>query len=126
MPPSYNHFQNAQEEFWKAVLESFEESDITDFRTFFIPLFFIPEDVSVHSSEHPINKYGRNVSISTNMDALRSTITEDFDVDSCPDNLLEYMFEEEDHDIYEALAEMIRKYKELGNYLRNDDSSDSD
>lgn len=127
MPPTYNHFQDAQEEFWKAVLECFEESEITDFRKFFVPLFFLPDDMSVHSSSHPINKFGSNATISSNMDTLRSTITDDFDTDSCPSNLLQYMFENEDHDIYEALVKMIRRYKELGIYLRGDDSSsDSD
>jgi hypothetical protein len=124
MPITYNHFQNAQEEFWKAVLDCFDESSIVEFRKFLVPLFYLPDEheyVSVHSSSHPINKYGRNVNTTTNMEALRITITDELDSDDVyPSDLLRYMFEETDHPIYEALAVMIGKYRQLGNYLRGD------
>ena len=123
MPTSYNEFQDKQEEFWKAVLEHFEESDISDFRKFFVPLFYLPDDVEVSDSSHPVNLYGADRSADENIDQLRTKITDDFD--SCPGQLLRYMFEEEDHDIYEALVAMIRTYKDVGNTLRSSSSSSS-
>ena len=123
MPATYNEFQDKQEEFWKAVLEHFEESDIYDFRKFFVSLFYLPDDVEVDDSSHPVNLYGADRSTSENIDQLRSKITDD--CDSCPGQLLRCMFEEEDHAIYEALNAMIRTYRDMGNTLR-DESSDSD
>jgi hypothetical protein len=127
MPVSYNHFQNAQEEFWKAVLNVFDESEILEFRKFFVPLFYLPDDdVSIYSSSHPLNKYGRNVNTTTNMEALRITILDECESDAYPSNMIRCMFEDTDHPIYEALKEMLSKYKRLGNYLRGDSESDSD
>jgi hypothetical protein len=45
--------------------------------------------------------------------------------DSCPGQLLRYMFEEEDHAIYELLFAMMITYKNLGNTLRSHHSSNS-
>jgi hypothetical protein len=124
MPTTYNEFQDKQEEFWKAVLEHFEESEIYDFRKFFVPLFYLPGDVEVSDSSHPVNLYGADRANSENVDQLRSKITDD--CDSCPGQLLSYMFEDEDHAIYEALIAMIRTYKYLGNTLRSSSESSSD
>ena len=124
MPTTYNEFQDKQEEFWKAVLVHFEESEITDFRKFFVPLFYLPDDVNVSDSSHPVNLYGADRATSENIDELRTKITSDFP--DCPGQLLRYMFEEEDHAIYEALVAMIRTYRDLGNTLRSESSSDSD
>jgi hypothetical protein len=129
MPTTYNDFQDKQEEFWAAVRVHFEESDISNFRKFFVPLFYLPDNVEVSDSSHPVNLYGADRSTDENVDQLRTKITDGFD--SCPGQLLRYMFEEEDHDIYEALVAMIHTYKQLGNTLRssnssNESSSDSD
>ena len=124
MPTTYNEFQDKQEEFWKAVQERFEESEIHDFRKFFVPLFYLREDLDVSDSSNPLNLYGADRATSENIDQLRTKITDD--CDSCPGQLLRYMFEEEDHPIYEALIAMIRTYRDLGNTLRSESSSDSD
>lgn len=116
---SFNHFQDAQEEFWKVVYERYSESEITEFKKFFVPLFYLPDDVSVSDSTHPLNIYGADNS--SNIDRLRTKIVDSY-TDTLPDTLLRRMFEEEDHPIYEALHTMIRKYQELGNYMRNADS----
>ena len=124
MPTTYNDFQDKQEEFWAAVREHFEISEITAFHKFFVPLFYIGE-LDISNSSHPLNVYGADRATSENIDALRTKITDD--CDSCPGQLLRYMFEEEDHAIYEALVAMIRTYRDLGNTMRAAaDSSDSD
>jgi hypothetical protein len=124
MPITYNNFQDKQEEFWKAVSERFEESEIYDFRKFFAPLFFLPGDVDVNDSSHPVNLYGVDRATSENIDQLRTKITDD--CTTCPGQLLRYMFEEEDHAIFIALKSMIRTYKYVGNTLRSASSSDTD
>ncbi len=124
MPTTYNDFQDKQEEFWAAVREHFENSEIAEFHKFFVPLFYIGE-LDISNSSHPLNLYGADHATSENIDALRTKITDD--CDSCPGQLLRYMFEEEDHAIYEALVAMIRTYRDLGNTMRAAaDSSDSD
>ncbi len=124
MPTTYNHFQDKQEEFWKAVKEHFEESEIYDFRKFFVPLFYLRDDIEVSDSSNPVNLYGADRSTDENIDQLRTKIADD--CDSCPGQLLRYMFEEEDHVIYEALVAMIRTYRDLGNTLRSSSESSSD
>ena len=124
MPTTYNDFQDKQEEFWAAVREHFENSEIAAFHKFFVPLFYIGE-LDISNSSHPLNLYGADRATSDNIDALRTKITDDCDF--CPGQLLGYMFEEEDHSIYEALVAMIRTYRDLGNTMRAAaDSSDSD
>ena len=82
--------------------------------------------MSIHSSNHPLNKYGRSGEIGENTDRLRATITEDFDVSTYPPDLFSYMFVDDDHPIYDALYEMLHKYRELGNYMRSEADTDSD
>lgn len=122
---TYNTFQDKQEEFWKAVNERFTEDEQTGFRKFFIPLFFFPESVTVASSSHPLNIYGAS-GLNDNIDRLRVKIVDECTSPSPPHNLLRYMFEEEDHPIYEAFHTMIRTYMELGNAMRDDLDTDSD
>lgn len=126
MPTTYNDFQDKQEEFWAAVRAHFEESDISNFRKFFVPLFYLPDNVEVSDAAHPVNLYGADRSTDENIDQVRTKIIDDFN--SCPGQLLRYMFEEEDHAIYLSLVTLINTYKELGNTLRtgNENSSDSD
>lgn len=124
MPTTYNEFQTKQEEFWAAVRERFEEYEYKEFHTFFIPLFFLPDNVEVSDVAHPVNLYGADRSTDQNIDALRIKITSD--CNSCPAQLLRYMFEEEDHAIYEALVAMIRTYKLLGNSMRAAADTDTD
>jgi hypothetical protein len=114
---TYNHFQDKQEEFWKTVMDRFEEPDIYEFKKFFAPLFFLP-DLDVTDSTHPVNLYGADRATSENIDTLRTKIVDD--CTTCPQDLLRYMFEETDHPIYEALVAMIRTYKRLGNAMRSD------
>ena len=117
MPTTYNEFQDKQEGF-------FEYSEIAEFHAFFVPLFYI-DTLDISNSSDPLNLYGADRATSDNIDALRVKITED--CDSCPGQLLSFMFEDEDHDIHEALVAMIRKYKDLGNSVRiAADSGDSD
>jgi hypothetical protein len=115
MPTTYNEFQDKQEEFWKAVRERFQESEIIEFNKFFVPLFYIDE-LSISFYSHPLNVYGADRATNENIDALRTKITDDYT--SGPVQLLRYMFEEEDHPIYEALFAMISTYKDLGNTVR--------
>lgn len=119
MTTTLNEFVDTQEEFWKVVSERYAESEITEFRTFFNPLFYLPDDMEVTNDAHPINVYGGDRATSENVDKLRQKIVDDCTV-AYPDTLLRYMFEEEDHPIYEAVLAMIRKYRDLGNTLRNE------
>jgi F0F1-type ATP synthase gamma subunit len=121
-PPTLNHFLDAQEKFWDTIMEDFEQHEIADFKIFFNKLFYLPDNVTIHDPMHPLNQYGADSSTNENKDRLRVKITENGE--SCPNQLLSSMFEDEDHPIYEALVEMIRKYRDLGNYIR--DLSDSD
>lgn len=126
MPITYNTFQNKQEEFWKAVNERFSEDELVEFREFFIPLFFFPDSVSVTSSAHPLNMYGVASGLTDNIDRIRVKIVDECTSPPPPQNLLRYMFEEEDHPIYEAFHTMVRTYMELGNAMRDDADTDSD
>jgi len=87
---------------------------------FFVPLFYLGE-LDISNSSHPLNLYGANRPTDENINALRIKITDD--LNSCPGQLLRYMFEEEDHAIYLAFVRLIRTYKELGNTLRSTESS---
>jgi hypothetical protein len=130
---TYNEFISKQEEFWIAVYESFEHSEICGFKDFFVSLFALSDHISLNDNLHPINIYGVNRATSENIDQLRTKITNDYDISNepLPGDILRYMFEEETHPIYEALVAMIRKYKQYGNTLRtiselSDSNSDSD
>jgi hypothetical protein len=120
MPTTYNDFIDKQEEFWAAVRECFEESEYKEFYKFFVPLFYLGE-LDISNSSHPLNLYGANRPTDENINALRIKITDD--LNSCPGQLLRYMFEEEDHPIYLAFVRLINTYKELGNTLRSTESS---
>jgi hypothetical protein len=125
MPTTYNDFQDKQEEFWKAVREQFEDSETNRFNKFFVPLFYIDE-LNISDSSNPLNLYGADRSITDNIDALRAKITYEMSEDMCPGQLLRYMFEEEDHSIYEALVTMLRTYRDLGNTIRAGSDTDTD
>jgi hypothetical protein len=116
MPTTYNNFIDKQEEFWETVGQHFEDSEIFEFRQFLIPLFYLPELVPIQDCSHPLAMYGADRATSENMDQLRMKITDEFH--SCPGDLLQYMFEEEDHAVYLALVAMLDTYKNLGNTLR--------
>jgi hypothetical protein len=127
MPPvTYNTFQDKQEEFWKTVNDRFSEDEQSGFRTFFIPLFIFPDTVTVASSSHPLNIYGAAAGLNDNIDRIRVKIMDECTSPAPPQNLLRYMFEEEDHPIYEAFHTMMRTYMELGNSMRDDLDTDSD
>ena len=117
MTTTINDFLDKQEAFWDAVRQDFQEEEIQEFRRFLVPLFYLPDLTPISDSSHPINLYGADRTNSENIDQLRVKITDDFN--SCPGQLLRYMFEEEDHDIFEALVTMMITYKDLGNTLRS-------